>query len=195
MRKIILIISIVLATGAWTASTNAQEVNLVSFGNFYNPAPTIIITGVEFYEIDCDQKLAECRDNAGNVWPFGSNLNDHYVFLCPPGFDYQYFNCVRSMTLRISLVRKYSSANLRVQRMRAGVQEIFADGNFLAKSRSACGQGMLGDNTYNLDVLTSGKNHTITIIPSITSDPYCGLPPYEVTPIMGFALSATPRGR
>jgi hypothetical protein len=195
MRKIVLIISIVLATGAWTASTNAQEVNLVSFGNFYYPRPTITIGGIESYEIDCDQKLGECQDNFGNVWPFGSNLNDYYVMLCPPSFDVIVSNCVRSMSLRISLARKYSSANLRVQRMSAGVQEIFADGNFLAKSRSACGQGMLGDNTYNLDALTSGRNHTITITASMTSNPYCGAGSYEITPIMGFALSATPRGK
>ena len=195
MRKMIWIVTIVLITGAWAASANAQEVNLVSIGRFFYATPTITIGGFESYEIDCNQKLGECRDNFGNVWPFGSNLDDHRVLLCPPSFDPLIFNCVRSMTLRISLVRKYSSANLRVQRMSAGVHEIFADGNFLAKSRSACGQGMLGDNTYNLDALTTGKNHTITITASLTSDPYCGAPSYEVTPINGFAVSATPRGR
>ena len=172
-------------------TASAQEVNLVSVGSFIYPAPTIVIGGTESYVVECDEKQDECADNLGNVWPFGGNLDGHRVTLCPQSFDPIASNCVHFMEIRITLSEPYISSNFVMQRYRAGVHEIFFDGNFVAKGRSVCGVGMQATNTYSLGMITPGKSHTLAVTASITSNPYCG-GLYEEIPIYGFAVTGVP---
>jgi hypothetical protein len=186
MRKFIQLVCIVLITGAWTASTDAQEKDLVSVGSFvytYTP-PTTVIGGAESYVIECDQ-------NFDNIWPFGSNLDDHGVALCPQSYDTEWYNCVHFMEIRISLARPYSSSNFEMIRFRPGVHEIFFDGNFIAKGRSSCGWGMQANNTYNLGFLSPGRIHTLAVTSSLTSNPFCGFAS-EVLQVYGFAVRGIP---
>ena len=193
MGKIIRIVGVVFIGSALAAGANAQEMDLVSVGDFNGSLTNIVIGGIESYIVDCDEKEYVCEDNFGNMWAFGDNLSNHRIQMCEPSFDIITMNCVHTVQVNLSLAAPYSDVVFEIQRWNCAPQEFFFDGDYLGSYRlDGSGYGIRTNFEYSLGFVTPGKNKALFITAPEGDDGKCA-PTIQVITVWGLSIRGVSR--
>jgi hypothetical protein len=193
VKRIIQIVGVVFITGGWAFSANAQEVNMVSIGNFSTGA-TNVIGGVESYVVECSERTFLCEDNFSNIWNFADNLPDTRIRLCEQDINVASAqNCVHTMEIHLQLAQIYRESIIELQRFFCGRQEVYLDGDFIGRIRGdASGTGIPMNVEYTFGLLTPGKTHIFVITAPDNIFAECSPEANQVISMNGFAIKGVP---
>jgi len=116
------------AAAASQALATAAPEDLMVFGDFdRSVAGKTRVTGVEVYEIDCDQGAGDCIDNLGNSWEFGTPLPQHIILICETDTDISTMGCVHAIEITVYTVRGYRDVFAEVERAGCETNEVVFD--------------------------------------------------------------------